>query len=92
MNTTESAALLTQCRDMSQLCWEQAANDPRDESSAAEFIAAWDAAQTGYDVAIVAIAEGRIPDAIDVLTETARLEREYGDDQHARRALAAVQS
>ncbi len=83
-------AEIARIRTMSENAWEQAADDPRDEASAAEFIANWDAWGESWDAAEEHLDAGNA-EAAKAALEVCRLrEADYGDDSFARRAIALL--
>lgn len=86
INTAEIAHL----RTMSENAWEQAADEPRDEGSAKEFMDNWDAWGESWDAAEELIDGGDIAGAKAALEVCRLREADYGDDSFARRAIALL--
>lgn len=91
MNTiAQTVALIEDAQASSAQCWEMAvATDDSDRG----FQADYDECDDEYDSAIAALTdayEGYIRTARIHLENARRLEVSGGDDQHARRALAAL--
>jgi hypothetical protein len=91
----QSAVLETigSCREASVRAWEGAADGAeRDGHDRAPVEAAAEECDGHYEAAEEAIRGGNIDGAIAALEWAASLEREWGDAQHAERALNAVRS
>lgn len=76
--------------DLSDAAWEQAADEPRDEDTAAEFIADWDACGERYIEARQAVDRGNLNEARDVLALAVILEERWGSSEHAQKAIALL--
>lgn len=83
-------ATIKQISDLSDAAWEQAADEPRDEDTAAEFIADWDACGDAYMEARRAIDGGDATGARQALERAGALEAKWGSREHADRALATL--
>ncbi len=91
MSNEDTAKKIETAQSLSQLRWEQAADEPRDETTAKEFIEAWDECIAAYDAARASLKGDGWREAARVHLEAAqRIEAEYGDDDYARSALAAL--
>lgn len=76
--------------DMSDSAWEQAADQPRDDSTDARFLADWDACLERYVEARQAVDRGDLAEARDVLRLAAILEGRWGSSEHALKAIALL--
>lgn len=88
MSTIESQ--IKALSDLSDAAWEQAAEEPRDDATAAKFIADWDACGERYIEARQAVDRGNLSEARDVLALAVILEERWGSAEHARKAIALV--
>lgn len=82
---------LAEIRRRSEAAWEQASDDPRDDSDAKAFTKDWDAWGESWDDAETEIERGEFRTALKSLENCAYREKEYGSDEHARAALKVLE-
>lgn len=84
---------ISKIRDESEACWDQCGDDPRFAEGgprADEFQSAFVEWENAWDEAEEALEEGDLAGAKEALEKCRALEAEYGDDSHARRAIARL--
>lgn len=90
MNELSSA--IKSIRTASELCWEQAADEPRGERQASRLLGDWDNWGQMWDEAEEYIDDGDFSRAAKALEVCAIEEAAYGSYEHARAALTLVRA
>ena len=91
-NVAEIVTKIRAYAEQSAACQQMAVDTAGNAERAAEFASQGEAIAEGYDSAIEYVKAGNYTDAAEALEGVRSLEAAGGDDQHARRAMAALDS